>query len=207
MEGKELSLQLIQADYDRILDKYHFCENDLDSIKKVGEYILQIAKPVLFYEYTDKVYVIVTLGNAIDLLQDGYSKTEKMTEAYMVECISMELLTQAYEQTGEIIHKATGGWLKEYSFLGDKYPLAMMEEIFNRLQPEGVSFNQAYMMTPKKTVVFVSQLQKERNLSECHICRNCSNINCTNRLDDRLDESIKAMPYGYQRILGNGERR
>ena len=60
MEGKELSLQLIQADYDRILDKYHFCENDLDSIKKVGEYILQIAKPVLFYEYTFNWRILCT---------------------------------------------------------------------------------------------------------------------------------------------------
>ena len=203
MEQVELKLQLSQKDYSKIQNKYHFGDADLDTLKQVGEHLLRIAKPKLFYDRADMVYVILSLGSAVDCLQDDYSAMGKMIESYMVECISMELLIQAYEQTGEIIHADTGMWLNEFSFLGDKYPLTMMDDIFRRLQPEEVSFNQAYMMTPKKTVVFVSHLQKDRKLSACHICRNCSNVHCANR----LDESIKTMPYGYQRILGNGVKK
>jgi hypothetical protein len=63
------------------------------------------------------------------------------------------------------------------------------------LKPEDISYNQAYMLTPKKTVVFLTALRKERQDGFCHVCERCSNVGCPNRQTEHLN-------YGYQRIFG-----
>ncbi|MDD6812132.1 MAG: hypothetical protein PUD93_09745 [Lachnospiraceae bacterium] len=206
MKREELVLQLEREKYTEIMERYHFSESDLPMLEMVGNYLLQEIKPEMFYECAAMVYVVVSLGESVDKLQNRYTEEGNLLEAYMVECISMELLTQAYERTGEIIYRDTGKWLSGFDFLGEKYPLSLMEDIFEVLQPEGICFNHAYMLTPKKTVVFVSQLQKERKNSMCYICSQCSNYNCINRLNESTKNVNRNMTYGYQRIFGKKER-
>jgi cobalamin-dependent methionine synthase I len=139
--------------------------------------------------------VIVSLGAGIDALQESYEEKGCLTDAYMIECIAMELLQKTYELAAEALHETYGLWMDGYDFLGERYPIELTEDLFALLAPEGISYNQAYMMTPKKTVVFLTALQKERKNSSCSVCNRCSNVGCPNRQTEHLN-------YGYQRIFG-----
>lgn len=153
--------------------------------------------------------VIVTLGARPDALQNEYVAKERLTEGYMIECLGMELLKAAYEMTAQKLWEKYGLWLSGFSFLGEQYPLEWTQDIFRLLAPEGISYNQAYMLAPKKTVVFVTTLQREREDGYCRVCDACGNLQCPNRYSaktpDKEREAQEAPPnlnYGYQRIFG-----
>jgi hypothetical protein len=139
--------------------------------------------------------VIVSLGAGIDALQESYEEKGCLTKSYMIECIAMELLQKTYELAAAALHETYGLWMDGYDFLGERYPIELTKDVFRLLKPEDISYNQAYMLTPKKTVVFLTALHKERQDSYCHVCDRCSNVGCPNRQTEHLN-------YGYQRIFG-----
>lgn len=233
---ERLQLHIQDIQYREIMARYHFAENDLERLKHMGTLVEREVSSVMYYEVlmpmqeavdsgrrntelsAERLAVIVTLGSGVDELQNRYVQKERLTEGYMVECISMELLRVAYERAAECIHAHTGKWISGFDFVGDAIPLSYMEEIFRQLAPREVSFNQAYMLSPKKTVVFLSDLCGERKDSYCHICADCSYISCPDRVTEdgqsvekpgripRQTEPNRKLTYGYQRIFGKGDR-
>ena len=203
-----LQVHLQDRQYRAMLTRYHFVEHDLEQLKQIGGLVESEASPAIYYDVigenvavagvrdsavkTERVAVIVTLGSGVDELQDRYMLRERLTEGYMVECVSMELLRLAYEQAAEHIHERLGGWMSGFQFVGDQIPFEHMEEIFGYLAPQEVNYNEAYMLRPKKTVVFLTNLCDERAGSYCHICEDCTNLTCQNR----------NLTYGFQRIFG-----
>lgn len=140
--------------------------------------------------------VAVSLGENIDILQNEYISRECLTEAYMIECIGMELLKNAYELAAEKIWDQYGLWTGGFEFLGERYPLEMTGAVLGLLAPDAITYNAAYMLMPKKTVVFMTALQEERRNGYCHVCDTCSNLRCPNRIN------AVHLNYGYQRIFG-----
>lgn len=140
--------------------------------------------------------VAVSLGENIDILQNEYISRECLTEAYMIECIGMELLKNAYELAAEKIRDQYGLWTGGFEFLGERYPLEMTGAVLGLLAPDAITYNAAYMLMPKKTVVFMTALQEERRNGYCHVCDTCSNLRCPNRIN------AVHLNYGYQRIFG-----
>ncbi|MBO5472555.1 MAG: hypothetical protein J6A08_02010 [Lachnospiraceae bacterium] len=140
--------------------------------------------------------VAVSLGENIDILQNEYISRECLTEAYMIECIGMELLKNAYELAAEKIRDQYGLWTGGFEFLGERYPLEMTGAVLGLLAPDAITYNAAYMLMPKKTVVFMTTLQEERRNGYCHVCDTCSNLRCPNRIN------AVHLNYGYQRIFG-----
>ena len=219
-------IRLQEEQYRRMLKRYHFGEADSDLLVCMGDTLQQIAEPVMYYEPCSivdsagrltrirmadveesskpvgckegmQLAVLVSLGEKVDALQNEYVAKDQLTEGYMIECIGMELLQTAYAKSAEILWKQSGLWMGGFEFLGDKYPLEWTEDIFNLLQPEDIAYNKAYMMTPKKSVVFLTTLHRERRQSYCHVCESCSNLQCPNR-----QKQASHMNYGYQRIFG-----
>lgn len=194
---EKLQLYLQEKQYRDMLVQYHFWEHDLKQLRQIGSLVEEAAEPVLYYglftrreeEYAagdgistvDRMAVIVTLGEGVDELQNQYTQQERLTESYMTECVGMELLRTAYEQAAERIHAYTGRWMSDFEFIGDRIPFTYMEEMFKLLKPQEVNYNQAYMLTPKKTVVFLTDLCAERKDSYCHICDACSCLTCPDR--------------------------
>lgn len=247
---EKLQLRLQEKQYRDMLVRYHFGEHDLEQLRQIGNLVEEAMEPVMHYEVftrkadervagddissIDCMAVIVTLGSGVDELQNRYTQRESLTKSYMTECIGMELLRAAYEQAAESIHVYTGRWMSGFEFVGDKIPFTYMEEIFRLLEPQGVSYNQAYMLTPKKTVVFLANLCDERKYSYCHVCAECSCLACPSRkkIDGedasesrgykmersgdedhikssnnvhRETERSRNLTYGYQKIFGTRE--
>ena len=185
---ERLQIGMRDEQYREMLARYHFETRDLGRFRQVGALVQEAAKPCLYWERLtpekergEEIAVIVTLGAEVDELQNRYQQEERLSESYMAECVGMELLRVAYEQAAERIRAHTGKWPAAFAFVGEKEPFARMEEIFRLLAPDGVSYNQAYMITPKKTAVFLTALRAERKDSYCHICADCTNFACRNR--------------------------
>lgn len=219
-------IRLQEEQYRMMLERYHFRQTDADQLRCLGAILERLAGPVMYFapcSVTENGYntgihmlvgdaqcgeaaewkegtqlaVLVSLGEKVDALQNEYVVKDRLTEGYMIECIGMELLQTAYAKSAEILWKQSGLWMGGFEFLGDKYPLEWTEEIFGLLQPESITYNKAYMMTPRKTVVFLTTLHCKRQQSYCHICESCSNLQCPNR-----QKQASHMNYGYQRIFG-----
>lgn len=219
-------IRLQEEQYRVMLERYHFRQTDAEQLRCLGVILEQLAGPVMYFapcnviengrnsgihmlaghaqcggtaEWKEgmQLAVLVSLGNKVDALQNEYVRRERLTEGYMIECIGMELLQTAYEKVAEIIRQKYGLWMSGFEFLGDRYPLEWTKDLFHVLQPEGITYNQAYMMTPKKTVAFLTALRQERKESYCHVCESCSNLQCPNR-----QKLTSHMNYGYQRIFG-----
>jgi hypothetical protein len=186
-----------QLNYEEMRKRYHFRRADLERLRRLGDEALFAVEPVMYCAPYDGSLcaVIVSLGAKIDALQDGYSAQGCLIDAYMIECIAMELLKNTYELAAAALHEAYGLWMDGYDFLGERYPIELTADVFKLLQPKEISYNQAYMLTPKKTVIFLTTLQQERQDSYCHVCGRCSNMACPNRRTEHLN-------YGYQRIFG-----
>jgi hypothetical protein len=211
-----------QLNYETMRKRYHFRQADLEQLRRLGDEALFAVEPVMYcapcamwsgqlFEMTEPVNVtvptqeqvgdgtlcavMVSLGAKVDALQESYEEKGCLTKSYMIECIAMELLQKTYELAAAAIHETYGLWMDGYDFLGERYPIELTEDVFRLLKPEDISYNQAYMLTPKKTVVFLTALHKERQDSYCHVCDRCSNAGCPNRQTEHLN-------YGYQRIFG-----
>lgn len=185
--------------YDQILSCYHFQEKEEPLIRSLTERIYQAADSAVYFAYKSpreesRLAVLVTLGVGVDDLQEEYNAAGHLTESYMIECIAMELLKNAYEQAAEKIYGHYGLWMNGFDFLGDRVPIEEMEEMFAILEPEEISYNQAYMLTPKKTVAFYTTLTDIREAAFCNLCSTCSHTKCIHRRGN--------LTYGYQRIFG-----
>lgn len=190
---------MIESAYRQILSRYHFHSTEEAEIRFLTERLLQTASPVVYFgrkvpEGESRLAVLVTLGIGVDNLQETYTARGELMESYMIECIAMELLKNAYEQAADIIYSHCGLWMGGFDFLGDTVPLEKMEEVFAILKPEEISYNQAYMLTPKKTVAFYTTLTDSRKAAYCNVCSTCSHTKCVHRRGN--------LTYGYQRIYG-----
>lgn len=191
-----------ESAYKQILSHYHFHSTDEAEIRFLTKRLLQDASPAVYFgrrmpEEESRLAVLVTLGAGVDELQEAHTVRGELMESYMIECIAMELLKNAYEQTADIIYRHCGFWMGGFDFLGDTVPIERMEEVFAILNPAEITYNQAYMLTPKKTVAFYTTLTDSRKKAYCNVCSACSHTKCVHRRGN--------LTYGYQRIFGEYE--
>lgn len=196
---EKLEPYIEEGAYAQILSRYHFEERDAGQLRALADRLLSVAEPLLYYapyspEEQSRLAVLVTLGAGVDELQDICTEEGKLGESYMVECIAMELLGNAYEQSAEKIYSRYGLWIGRFDFLGSTAPIEEMETLFHILAPQEISYNLAYMLTPKKTVAFYTTLTKKRQASYCNQCDACRNTRCAHRRG--------RLTYGYQQIFG-----
>lgn len=195
---EKLEPYIEEESYGQILSRYHFRESDEARIRALAKRVLLAAEPLLYYaprslEEQSGLAVLVTLGAGVDDLQNACTEEGRLSESYMIECIAMELLGNAYEQSAEKIYDHYGQWISGFAFLGSAVPIQEMETLFRILKPQEIFYNQAYMLTPKKTVAFYTTLTGKRQEAYCNQCESCGNTKCAHR---------KAhFTYGYQQIF------
>lgn len=49
-------------------------------------------------QYEEYAIVFLTLGDGVDALQDVYLERKCLSEAYIIECVSLAILDKAYEE-------------------------------------------------------------------------------------------------------------
>ena len=126
----------------------------------------------------------MTLGNGVDELSELYLNHEQIQEAYIVDCISLMLLSKAYEEFAHVVERQSRLYLAELSFLGDTYCLDLLPQIYGRLAPDGIRLTEGQMLRPLKTATLILHLDTKThtNLKQlCNTCANCRNFSCPAR--------------------------
>ncbi|MCM1046046.1 MAG: hypothetical protein NC417_11100 [Candidatus Gastranaerophilales bacterium] len=160
-------------------------------------------------EARDAVYegVVMSLGMSLDSLQERYHKEERLTESYMLEVLSGELLLQGYQAYNRHVEKSGDWHVARYHFPGSQksLPLKMLPHMLSQFSAQ-VSCNEAFCMLPKKSVVFLAELTQDETARCEGICVGCQNVRCANRMEEsaQMERAMTDMPltYGYQRIFG-----
>lgn len=186
------------ADFSR---RYHFEEKDQNEIEKLYikvsprihaqfHYVLLddedkvLGKEMSFdNEAVKKALVVVTLGQAFDEFQDSFlinpSSRSDIHKAYILDCLGLEFLWAAYDEIDKKIYELTGLYAGEYTYVGDeKLPISELPGLMNMLGQKVVTYNKAYALMPKKSVVFMiplleAEAQKHGRCSSCQ-AKDCS---------------------------------
>jgi hypothetical protein len=202
----------------------------------------------------------MSLGAGLDRLQERYMREEKLSEAYMLDCISSELLLVMYKEFNVSYARFHRRYVERYVFIGDAIPVTAMRDALDFISKRNqedtetgdkeksvgeahsemeittaagtdageklayrdtISANEYGVLTPSKSVVFYAVLS-ENPAARCQgICLGCGNADCENRYqevrqlpesisrtgksgrEDRKENKVVELNYGYQRIFGN----
>ena len=175
-----INIKLENCKLDYFIQKYHFTNRDILLMEQLINKINEKIKITLYWKMENsKVYLIYTLGHEIDEIVTSEKKDENLFEYYMVDCLSQELLKKAYEKGEEIIREKTGFWIDNYYFIGNQgktdTEFRKIEEIFDILEPEGITYNKSFVMIPAKTVALFADLANHKGQNVEKMCKNCPN--------------------------------
>ena len=163
-----------------VMKKYHYDPEEYPNLKRLaGEMIPCLETEAGWQDREiqetfpgrDQSFLAVgiTLGNGIDALQEKYLQNEFLTESYMIEVLSSELLLKSYRAYTEwvVVHRNLhvgrlhflGGEISETSEppISSLLQLANLPMLLQELALP-VTCNAAYCMIPKKSVVFYAEL-------------------------------------------------
>lgn len=198
----------------KVAGKYHYSKEELPLLKEVRDAMLSCMKGKAAWEWfsnskTESSFLVaMTLGADIDQLQEQYLLQQRLSEAYMVEALGSEILLKGYEALNQWVKEHTEYFVERYFFLGsdDNYPLTSLPQVLEKCTLP-LSCNQSFCMLPKKSVVFVAKLTKDKEAVCPGICVGCTSENCPNRMPyasqtGLLAATDKLLNYGYGKIFG-----
>lgn len=211
--------EFLTSDFlEHVREKFHYGETRKAEFRAVAEEMLPLMRKEAFFleeRQTEKdsvIYeiVVMSLGKAMDDLQESYSKKGLLSESYIVEVLASEVLMRGYEAYNRYVRENTDWHVAKYHFPGSEeaFPIDMLPQLLQNVTLQ-VTCNAAFCMQPKKSVVFVAELTQDEKVQCQGICVGCHNLHCANRITD--DDPVKRritemtdMPltYGYSRIFG-----
>ncbi len=210
MIQKNLMVTLETEDFKNMMLKYHFRKEDFASLQSLSCMLVPLLRAKAYYVWKEKgdvisyeryAVVFLTLGDGPDALQEIYLSRNCLSEAYMVECIALELLTKAYEEFVKIMQQETGMWAVKIDFLGDTYPIEILPKLYQEFGQMDISYNEKLVLSPGKSVVFLLPVSEKKAEYPCDICKNCGNQDCLFRQKDlkeeRKDKTEKLMHLYY----------
>lgn len=211
MYTTEIKVRLTAQDLEKVIRCYHFREKDRKTMENLYQAAVPLVQAKAYYlwkqknsviSYEEYAVVFLTLGDGMDRLQELYLEKKCLSEAYMLECISLELLSKAYEEFVKQVQRETGKWAVKIDFLGDTYPIELLPELYEEFGNMEIHYNEKLVLSPAKSVAFLLPVTGEETKNPCHICENCGNENCLFRQEKREQNVAAANTYGYQRIFG-----
>lgn len=206
----KLTPELSSGDWKDFCSRFHFASTDLPHIQAIYTALLPLVECYAYYSLDqdlDEVslshyaYGFVTLGTGIDELSELYLNHEQIQEAYIVDCISLVLLSKAYEEFAHVIENQTNLHLAELSFLGDTYSLDLLPQIYERLAPDAIRLTEGLMLRPLKTATLILHLDTiaHTDLKQlCNTCATCKNLSCPSR---KASPSPLPHTYGAMQIF------
>ena len=200
----KLTPELSSGDWKDFCSRFHFASTDLPHIQAIYTALLPLVECYAYYSLDqdlDEVslshyaYGFVTLGTGLDELSELYLNHEQIQEAYIVDCISLVLLSKAYEEFAHVIENQTNLYPAELSFLGDTYSLDLLPQIYERLAPDAIRLTEGLMLRPLKTATLILHLDTKAHTDPkqlCNTCATCKNLSCPSR-----KASASPLPHTY----------
>ena len=187
---RRLIPELSAGDWREFCSRFHFPSDALPTIRAIYTALLPLVEANAFYsldedlaevDFSHYAYGFVTLGTGVDELSELYLNHEQIEEAYIVDCLSLMLLSNAYEEFSHAIEDQSGLHPVELSFLGDTYPIDLLPQIYTRLAPEGIRLTDGQIH------------------SLCNTCASCKNYSCPSRKNSLLQDLPRT--YGAMQIF------
>ena len=206
----KLTPGLSSGDWNEFCSRFHFPPDDLPHIQAIYTALLPLVESYAYYSLDQDLdgvslphyaYGFVTLGNGVDELSELYLNHEQIQEAYIVDCISLMLLSKAYEEFAHVVERQSRLYLAELSFLGDQYSLELLPKIYECLEPDHIDLTDGNMLKPLKTATLVLQLDAHQHTNVkqlCNTCANCKNFSCPSR---KVQASPMPKTYGNMQIF------
>ena len=186
----KLNPGLSSSDWKEFCGRFHFSADEMPGIRAIYTALFPLIEAYAYYSLDQDLdgvglahyaYGFVTLGNGTDELAELYLDHEQIQEAYIVDCISLMLLSKAYEEFAQVVEAQSGLYLEELSFLGDTYSLELL--------PQG------QMLRPLKTAAMILHLDTKMHADLrqlCNTCENCRNFSCPSR-----KSPARSLPHTY----------
>lgn len=209
-----------------VMKKYHYDPEEYPDLKQIAEQMVPCLETEAGWQDRDCeetfpegersfLAVGITLGKGIDALQENYLRDGFLTESYMIEVLSSELLLKSYQAYTEWVAKNRDLHVARLHFLGTEGTpgLENLPALLQELQIP-VTCNEAYCMIPKKSVVFYAELTKDTFTKCAGICLGCGRRDCPNRMEEKenfplrfADMTDRPLSYGYARIFSKTDAK
>ncbi len=189
MTFEPLNISLDEGCIASFIRRYHFNEDDKNDILKVYRQIAPRIHAEFHYVVDEtsegkRAVVVMTLGQAFDEYQASVVESGNIQKAYMIECLGTEIMSMSYHEIDKRIYELTDLYMGNYIFAGsDELPLSDIPMLMSKLGQKQISYNEAYVLIPKKSVVFVAPLLKEKPIKH-NGCRKCKSQNCQLRQEE-----------------------
>lgn len=200
----KLTPGLSSGDWNEFCSRFHFPPDDLPHIQAIYTALLPLVESYAYYSLDQDLdwvslphyaYGFVTLGNGVDELSELYLNHEQIQEAYIVDCISLMLLSKAYEEFAHVVERQSRLYLAELSFLGDTYSLDLLPQIYERLAPDAIGLTEGQMLLPLKTAALILHLDTNTHADLRQLyntCSTCKNLSCPSR-----KSPLQELPHTY----------
>ena len=203
-----------------VMKKYHYDPEEYPNLKQIAGQMMPCLETEAGWQDTDFeetfpagersfLAVGITLGKGIDDLQEKYLRDGHLTESYMIEVLSSELLLKSYQAYTKWVAGHRDLHVARLHFLGTEGTpgLENLPALLRKLQLP-VTCNEAYCMIPKKSVAFYAELTKDAFTKCAGICLGCGRRDCPNRMEEKenfplrfADMTARPLSYGYARIF------
>lgn len=237
-----LDINDIEDFIDMVIGRYHFEATDKKQLLDIYQQLQLVITPYAEYrinQYSTGIEMIdrgtatavaMSLGAGVDKLQDRYVREEKLSEAYMIDCLASELLLIMYKEFNASYARFHRRYVDRYVFVGDQIPASSIQDILNNIRgkrkcfeaedknekseevvsdskhpleyTEDIMANEYGVLTPSKSVVFYAVLS-ENPATKCQgICMGCGKADCENRLD-----IARQLPEGLEKKQGETKEK
>lgn len=179
---KKITCNIIlnQRELQKEIGRFHFKETDLLLVSKVYQEMQKKLRVSAYYERTDNClqkaqvnydYVILfTLGADIDVLKDIYLKAERLSEAYILDCLSMLILSQAYQKVLQRISVEEQKDVSEFVFWEDVYEITELEAFLGTLPKIEITCDMNMALHPSKSVLLLAKAKSTDQRSTEKTC-------------------------------------
>lgn len=185
-------IQLNREELANIRERYHIDNVPLSELEKMYVIIGSVINGEIYYTMDTQNSLnidmdgysicVVTLGDGVDKKHQYYMEQGELLKAYIIDILGMELLKKLYNIVSDRFNKTYKSYISEYVFLGDKYPIELVRDIFKIFDIKNITYNEAYAFIPMKTAVFIGKVSNVKVKVCMDICSSCNNANCENRI-------------------------
>ena len=181
VKSKRLYLHLYGHQLEALAVRFHY-EEQKELFFHVYDQLIKKIDPVIYYEYNypSRCYMtaVVTLGEGPDRMMNDYQEQGQFSEAYAVECLCMELLSQSYRSVREFVRREQRCNLDRMNFPDESELGGLFAELSARWEDFPIRITEANAMLPSKTVVFRAKFGLQFGCSGGGSCSSCQNPTC-----------------------------